>query len=222
MSELVPHRWITAVVKNSVKSSIKLPHSSSIALVCMVCISLTACESTPIDQPVLESKPVPIAVLPSAQPITRPEILDIVFAQTGLNQLGFKLGQVDGIWGPRSADAMIIFEKTNSLQTAHGKLSPLNLYTLNKVTGIDRSTLVVPAPPQRTGLTAKLDKQTPLSTAPQLVMTDRDYIILAKANPYSDRLGKIQAGSGLYIIQLREGWFEVESRSGVRGFIKAD
>ena len=226
MSELVPHHWIAAVVKNSVKNnaknSAKSTHFGLLALVCVACISLAGCELNPKQPPILEPRAAPVEVMPSAQPISQPDKMDVVFAQTGLNQLGFKLGHVDGLWGPRSARAMMIFEKTNSLQTAGGRLSPLNLHMLNKVTGIDRGNLVIPAPPKRTGLTAKLDKQTPLSAAPQLVITDRDYTILAKTNPYSEKLTQIPSGAGLYILQLREGWFEVESHSGVRGFIKAD
>ena len=218
LHHLEPHHWIAAVAINSSK----LLRASLPTLVFLTCVSLTACQLAAKDPPILEEAPTLLEVLPSAQPITQAGKMDIVFAQTGLNQLGFKLGQVDGFWGPRSARAMVIFEKANNLQTAQGRLSLLNLYMLNKVTNIDRSKLVMPAPASRTGLIAKLDKQTPLSTAPQLVMTDRDYTILARTNPYSDKLTNIPAGSGLYIIQLREGWFEVESRSGVRGFINTD
>ena len=76
--------------------------------------------------------------------------------------------------------------------------------------------------PKVRGVTAKLDASTLLSEAPQLVILEKTYPMLAKPNPFSEQINLLNPGAGIYVISLQEGWYEVESADKVRGFIKVD
>ena len=185
---------------------------------------ISGCEGFGLPKkPVPEPAPPPpkVEVLPSPAPIARATKSDIHFAQSALNDLGYAVGEVDGIWGPRSARAIRNFEKMHRLHSADGHLSSLNLYMLEKTSKLERGSMVA-KPASRKGIRAKLDSSIPLSNGPQLVIIDRAYSILAKPNPFSQLLIELPVGTGVYIIRLQEGWYEVESEDRVHGYIKAN
>jgi peptidoglycan hydrolase-like protein with peptidoglycan-binding domain len=144
---------------------------------------------------------------------------DVRFAQTALDQLGYKLGEVDGFWGERSEIAMRAFEKSRNLKSANGALSELNLYALSKATKVARSE-IESSIRNAHSLAAKIDPKVPLSTSPQLIIVDQTYSVLAKANPYSEVITTLQPGTGIYVIAVQNGWFEIESLSRQKGFIR--
>lgn len=191
-----------------------------------VCLALTACDAAmfgkkEVEEPVTAPPPEPVIELPSAEPIIDASKADIRFAQTVLNDLGFDVGVVDGIWGPRSARAIRNFERINGLTSAQGKLSELNLTMLERIGNTQRGDAF--APPERvSGLAARLDKSAPLEQGPQLIIADKAYPLMAKPNPYSEILATLVAGTGIYVIRQQDGWFEVESEDRVRGFIQAN
>lgn len=186
----------------------------------MLLITL-GCQTVP-PEPV-EQAPPPVPEkprLPSAEPITATNS-DAVFAQTALKSLGYKVGYVDGIWGPRSAAAMRKFEQDNQLASAAGRLSELNLYSLEQVTRYQRTSFTALKPNQR-GIKAKLNKAVPLSAGAQLIIIEKPYPILARPNPYSEVVATVPAGTGIYVISLQEGWYKVESTERHSGYIRAD
>lgn len=195
----------------------------STLLLCMFLI-ISGCEGfgSP-KKPVPEPTPPPpkVEVLPSPAPIERATKSDIHYAQSALNHLGYTVGQVDGIWGPRSAQAVRNFEQMHRLHSADGHLSRLNLYMLEKTSKLEHGHIVA-KPVSRKGIRAKLDSSIPLSSGPQLVIIDRVYAILAKPNPFSQLLIELPVGTGVYIIRLQEGWYEVESEDRIHGYIKAN
>lgn len=190
----------------------------------------TGCEllnKEKLDDPVVEAAPPePQEVLPSATPLARASQVDAKFAQQALTSLGYKLGLVDGIWGPRSAKAIRQFEEEQELTSADGLLSELNLYMLEKISSIKRDDFqpktIVNKRKKPTGIAEKLDPNAPLTEGPQLVFTERAYRMLAKPNPYSEQLALLPSGTGIYIISLQEGWYRVESEAKQLGYIKAD
>lgn len=130
---------------------------------------------------------------------------------------------MDGIWGPRSAQAIRQFEQQYGLPSANGFLSELNLFMLEKVSNTKRvSEPVAPPQPVIRGIAAKLDKSIPLADAPQLVFLEQSQQMLAKPNPFSEQLAELAPGTGIYVISQQEGWYEVESEDKQRGFIKAE
>lgn len=199
-------------------------------LLCLLCVSvLSGCtlfentKSAP--PPEADTAPPKLEPLPSAKPVLPASKRDIEFAQTTLNNLGYKLGRVDGIWGPKSAEAIRRFEKNYGLESADGFLSELNLFMLEKISNTSRHAVAENAQqtnPKKFGISAKLDESIPLSTAPQLVFIDKPYAILAKPNPFSEQLALLPVGTGIYIISLQDGWYEVESEDKDYGFIQAD
>ncbi|MEM7358745.1 MAG: peptidoglycan-binding domain-containing protein [Pseudomonadota bacterium] len=197
-------------------------------LICLITLSLflSACDSTmfnkkEVAEPAPTPPPEPVIEQPSAEPIINVSKADIRFAQTVLNELGYKVGTVDGIWGPRSARAIRNFERINGLTSANGKLSELNLTMLERIGNSKRGDEFAPQKPSPS-LSAKLDKTVPLEQGPQLVFTDKTYPLLAKPNPYSELLATLVAGTGIYVIRQQDGWFEVESEDEIRGFIQAN
>ena len=165
--------------------------------------------------------PPKVIVLPSSAPIARAAKSDILFAQAALNELDYAVGEVDGIWGPRSARAIRNFEKMHRLHSANGRLSKLNLYMLEKSSKLKRGNIISKTD-TRKGIRAKLDSSVPLGNGPQLVIIDQPYSVLAKPNPFSEQLIELPVGTGVYIIRLQEGWYEVESENRLHGYIKAN
>ncbi|GAA6137695.1 hypothetical protein NBRC116583_14420 [Arenicella sp. 4NH20-0111] len=177
----------------------------------------------PVEQPVL---PEPIVEAPppppplSSEPIKKAERSQILFAQAALSQLGYRIGQIDGLWGPRSANAVRQFESQQEIPSANGFLSELSLDRLAKASGLDPET-VKPQPVLPKGVTAKLAGK-PLSTGPHLVIIERNYDVFSKPNPYSQKLLKLQSGTGIYVISKNDGWYQIESINRKKGYIQAD
>lgn len=158
----------------------------------------------------------------SPDPIIPAKAVDVRFAQQALSRLGYRIGAVDGLWGPRSATAIRAFESKLTLTSANGHLSELNLHHLENASGLSREnfgTLQISSP---TGVRAKLSRTIPLSEAPQLIIVDREYRVLSKPNPYSSELLILAPGTGIYVISEQDGYFEIESINRKRGFIKFD
>jgi len=192
-------------------------------------VFLSAC-TTPIKQePVVDSSPARPAVVErrvySNEPIIQAQAFDIRFAQYALTKIGYKIGQIDGLWGPRSANAIRQFELEKKLPTANGHLSELNLHELEVSSGILREgfdELVFPSSTSPVGISAKLKNEPPLTEGPQLIIVDREYKVLSKPNPYSSQLLTLAAGTGIYVISKQDGYFEIESINRKRGFIRVD
>ena len=201
---------------------------------------LGACVTTPEPEPepipVVVEEPAPVIL--SALPLEDVTEIDIKFAQSALKELGFAVVHIDGIWGPRSSNAIRDFEKAFFLESANGKLSELNLTRLAEMTTIKREQILSEISKNKSRATSntvnqttndtvktskiadKLDPNTPLSEAPQLIITDETYAILAKPNPFSQVLTRLPAGEGLYIINLQQGWYQVESLGRTKGYIQ--
>lgn len=197
----------------------------NIAFYVCVILYMGGCESLGFPaKPKAEPPPVapPIVVTPSAEPIIDPPAPDIQYAQACLKQLGYKIGAVDGIWGPRSAKAIRSFELSNGITSANGHLSELNLITLQQFSNLSRDSMPEIKPVTRVGLAAKIKTSLTNSQAPQLVIIDEPYTLLAKPNPFSATVATLQVGTGIYVLSLQEGWYEVESEDRVHGYIKAE
>jgi len=121
---------------------------------------LTGCE-TPQTKPDLEPVVVAPAPVLSAPHLENVSIKDIRFAQIALKQLSYDIGEVDGIWGQRSAKALQEFEQNIGIPSAGGKLSLANLAALNKVTKVRKSDLEPPQPKpvEPIGISSKLNKE---------------------------------------------------------------
>ena len=168
------------------------------------------------------TKPKPVAKPLSAKPISRPDKSEIFFAQSALNSLGYPLGQADGIWGPKSARAIRKFEQDFGIITANGRLSELNLAKLETQSGSKRDEVKpIPKPKSINSISSKLDKSVPLENAPQLIIIDRAYSVLAKPNPYSEPLAIARAGAGIYVVAVLDGWYKVVAENQITGFIRA-
>ncbi len=193
-------------------------------MICSAILSLSACqpEKAPtIEAPPPVKKPVPAPVQYSSAPIKRAPTEMIRYAQTALKGLGYSIGQVDGLWGPRSAKAIRAFEAEQKIRSANGHLSELNLNRLEKAFGKTTDNFEkLPEKPQ--GISAKLDKSTPLAKSPQLIIVEREYKVFAKPNPYSATLANLAPGTGIYVVSLQEGWYEIESINRLKGYIVAD
>lgn len=159
----------------------------------------------------------------SSEPLLDVETLDIRFAQHALTKVGYRIGKVDGLWGPRSAASIRLFESKRQLASADGHLSELNLHALEIASGISREDYgKLPQATPTVGIKAKLNKKTPLSAGPQLIIVDREYKVLSKPNPYSTEVLTLASGTGIYVISEQDNYFEVESINRKRGYIKAD
>jgi len=215
----------------------------------MVILSITACGTapepiveqapTPLPAPVVvkpkPSPPPPVVQRPTATPISNPKNSDIIFAQTSLKALGYPIGKVDGAWGKRSESAMRLFEKNQNIESANGKLSKLNLATLqntheplkaNKTTQFQTLSSSLSPKTDTTNNEAtssianKLSSENPNRNAPELIIVDQVYSVLVKPNPYSATITEIQAGTGLYILSQQSDWYEVETLNNQRGYIR--
>lgn len=191
------------------------------ALVLLLAAYLAACTTTQstVSTPVtVEPKPKPEF---SPSPINFATKQQIVFAQTALDKLGYNIGIVDGIWGPRSVKAIKKFESKEKLTSANGFLSALNLDRLAKVSQIDPNSLSFKPRNLPKGLRAKLSNK-PLTEGPQLVIVDKDYDVFTKPNPYSETAHFLPAGTGIYVLAEEAGWFKVELINRKQGYIQAD
>lgn len=185
-------------------------------------MGISACEmleKQPAVQPDTETRSAPQDVTTSHQALQKVSTRDVFYAQTALKQLGYAIGTVDGIWGERSAAAMLAFEEIRGIRSAGGAISQLNLYELSRATKV-RSSDIESTLRQRKSLRAKIDTSVPLSSAPQLIIVEQSYPVLAKANPYSEVLLTLQPGTGIYIIAEQDGWYEIESLQRLRGYIR--
>ena len=197
----------------------------------LVLLALSSACTPVAESPIVVEQPVVIERVEvptySAQAIIPATTPDIRFAQEALNKIGFNVGKADGLWGPRSAKGIRAFEAANSLITANGHLSELNLHNLEIASGLFRKDFsqaknLNPKSATLIGISAKLDKQTPLSSGPQLIIVDQEYVVLSKPNPYSSKLLTLAPGTGIYVISQQDGYFEIESINRKRGYIKVD
>lgn len=210
-----------ATVPNVIRFS---PMKTPRLLAALLLIFITAC--APLNQTPIEVETIntaePVAPKYSAEAIVPAKVIDVRFAQQALNKLGYKIGTVDGLWGPRSATAIREFESKMSLSSANGHLSELNLHELEIASGLTResySALNINSP---TGISAKLNRAIALSDGPQLIIVDHEYKVLSKPNPYSSVLLTLAPGTGIYVISKQDGYFEIESINRKRGYIKID
>lgn len=189
---------------------------------------LVAACATKQQEPLLEPAPEParppIETALSPLPIAEVSELDIRYVQAALNQLGFNAGPIDGVWGPLSTRAIRLFESAYQLASADGYISELNLSKLTEISTIKREAIVAPTPApvtqlQTYGLQSKLTDR-PLSDIPQLIVTDEDYTILSKPNPFSQIVEQLPAGTGIYIIDLTDGWYQIETLDRKIGYIQ--
>jgi hypothetical protein len=211
-----------AIVPNEKRlSAPKLSHLLTLILI----VFLSACMPVKNNIVVLDQPPATQESANSeydSSPIVPAAIVDARFAQEALTKIGFGIGAVDGLWGPKSANAIRLFESQNELTSANGHLSELNLHLLETASGLSRksySQLTITAP---VGISAKLDSKTLLSVGPQLIIVDRAYKVLSKPNPYSSELLRLAPGTGIYVISEQDGYFEVESINRKRGYVKVD
>lgn len=201
--------------------------SQSISKVFFLLLSLavlSAC-TPPKEVPPPEPPPVVAKVKVieyNSDPIVNAEDIDVRFAQTALKRLGYRIGFIDGLWGPRSATAIRAFEVQQQITSANGHLSELNLHHLEKISGVSKEQASQIKIVKPTGISIKLHKTTPLSAGPQLIIVDHAYKVLSKPNPYSSQLLTLAAGTGIYIISKQDGWFEIESINRKRGYVRVD
>lgn len=186
---------------------------------------LNGCLHSPkVEEPVVV-KEVPVVVMPSAKPIKNTSRKEVLFAQSALKKLGYNIRTVDGLWGPRSAQAMRLFEQQNNFQSANGHLSQLNLFHLEKQSGIRVNDVRQPKPTKkkkrRAGLTAQLGSQTNFKTGPKLVIANQNYNLYKKPSLKATKPVLITKGTGLFVIGKQNNWYKVESEDKARGYIRA-
>ncbi len=188
----------------------------------LVSLWLTAC--TPVQEPAPpeptpQSAPQVIKIL-SAKPIKNASKKQILFAQSALNKLGYRVGPVDGIWGPWSAREIRNFETQQKIETANGFLSELNLDRLAKESGLDTEAFASIST-QKKDIASKLDGKL-ADTGPQLVIVEKDRNVFIEANPYSEKIQTLKSGTGIYVISEKEGWYEVELINRKKGYIQSN
>lgn len=194
-----------------------------IASLTLCVLVLSGCETVTIDtdteQALIEVETTPAL---TTSPLKNVSTNDILFAQVALKQLNYNIGRIDGIWGPRSQQAIQQFEKIRNIQSANGNLSKANLYAMRKASKLKKNDLsrFATTLPASEGIADKLDKQVALEGAPQLILLDKPYPMMEKANPFSEMIAVLQAGAGIYVISLENGWYEIESLNEQRGYIK--
>jgi len=169
-------------------------------------------------EPVLKQIPKPVP-----QKLIYASKSDIQFAQTALLKLGFNIGSVDGLWGPRCAKAIRQFEILNDLNSADGHLSELNLRWLERLTLLSRNRYEnTQGEPKKKGISALLKAQKTSQQGPQLVIVEKEYKLFSRPNPYSPPLARLAPGTAVYIINKRDGWYEIESSGKKRGYLPAN
>lgn len=191
----------------------------ALAVSCSAC--LTFFKKEPIIEPFVET-PAPEISNFSVAAIKKPKRSTMLFAQSALKKLNYPVGVVDGIWGKQSAAALIAFEQNNDLFSTGGYLSELNLKSLEKESGLTPKTFIpkkVNKPKnidQLVNVTADLDK------SPQLIILEKQYIMMSKANPYSTKLASLTPGTGVYVIDRLDDWYQIETLGRKAGFVKVD
>ncbi|RBP48599.1 peptidoglycan-binding protein [Arenicella xantha] len=187
---------------------------------------LAGCQLTkkpqPVEAPAPVAAPVVVAPIYSSAPIKAAPRTLLKFAQTALKKLGYSIGRIDGIWGPRSAQAVRDFEKDRELWSADGHLSELNLHHLAEESGLTLATFESEKKPEPAGIARKLRGTAALAKGPQLIIVERVYQVFAKPNPYSATLTKLEPGTGIYVVAKQQGWYQIESMNRIKGYIKAD
>lgn len=225
-------KGVAATLVHKDLNQVRLMTTRLVALVFMLCF-LSGCLAK---KKVVETAPPPkkeIAVKPkSAAPIVKAPKEMVILAQTALTKLGYKIGGIDGLWGPRSAKAIRKFEAEQKIWSANGHISELNLDFLRKVSGIDSVEVKSKKPLASTkaktkkadskGITAKLTPGAALKEGPQLIIVEKEYDVFSKPNPYSATLTKLPAGTGIYIVAREADWYEIESLDRLKGYVKVD
>ncbi len=170
----------------------------------------------------------------SVKHIENPNRRQVLFAQSALSKLGFNVGSVDGIWGPRSASAMRRFEAQQKITSTKGFLTDINLNQLTKVSGLKQSDFsqtknsqsksrpadsakVIPAQ----GISKKLKGKLSI-TGPQMVIIENTYSVFTQPDSKSDKTLTLQPGAAIYILSNQKGWYEIESINRRKGYIQAD
>lgn len=197
-----------------------------LTIIIALTIFLNGCLSTTkknIPEPVKQES-VTEVVLPTAEPIKNASRKEIVYAQSALKKLGYPIRSIDGIWGPRSAQAMQNFEQRNQLQSANGHLSQLNLFILEKQSGIRIDDVHQPKVKKKkkpTGLTAQVGQQANFSKGPKLVIANRNYNLYKSPSLEATQPTVITKGTGLFVIGKYDNWYKVEAEDKTRGYIQA-
>jgi len=185
-------------------------------------VACTPVKNTPPPEPAIIIAPAPAL---SAEPLEETTRQQILFAQSALTKLGHELGEIDGLWGPRSAVATQAFESKLGITSAGGALSLLNLDELRKASNLDpnkiRSRKRKSKPVQKNGIEAKLKGELD-NTGPQLVIIDQNYEVFVEPNPYSEVLLTLQAGTGVYVVNKTADWYQVESINRRIGYVSAN
>lgn len=206
----------------------------SYSVVLISLLGVTACIPEKKEPVIEKPSPAPTSVKAlkySSEKLTNLPKKDVRFAQAALLELGFKIGPIDGFWGPRSARAIRQFELQNDITSANGHLSELNLIWLERMTLLSRAnfeykpqnkSVKAIKTAKKTGISSQLAETKPLSQGPQLIIVNREYTVLTKPNPYSSTLTRIEPGTGIYILSKQDGWYEVESIDRKRGFLPVD
>ena len=199
--------------KNSVSKNLPL-------LSLLAAMLLAGCETSQ-KEPTAEPAIVIAEPVQNAPHIENVSDKDIRFAQIALKKLSYDIGEVDGIWGEKSAKALQEFEQNVGIKSAGGKISLANLAALKKVTRVRKSDLEPPKPKpvEPIGISSKLTKEPSLAEAPQLILLDKPYPMMEKPNPFSLMVAVLQAGVGVYVISSENGWYEIESLDQQRGYI---
>lgn len=196
------------------------------ALIIVLTSLLGACITTPkktVVEPVKET-PKPVVSLPSAEPIVAVSRKEVLFAQSALKKLGYRIKSIDGLWGPRSAQAMRNFEQANNVESANGRISQLNLFMLEKKSGIRISDLHQTKKVKKqkpTGLTAQLGTNTDFNSGPKLVIANQNYKLFSQPSTNSSKAKLVTKGTGLFVIGRKKGWYKVESEDKSLGYIQA-
>ena len=189
---------------------------------------VTACET--VTDPVVVTEPTkriePVKVLTNQVPpqlIINPSKEDIIYVQAALKSLGYSVGFIDGIWGKRTESSLLSFEKANQLASLNGKLSDVNFAALKSKHSPSVDKLIQEqSQPQEKSIFSQLKSKTPNRKSPELIITEKTYNLMVKDNPYSEVLSQLKSGTGLYVLSLQNGFYEVETLSKEYGFIKKD
>lgn len=200
--------------------------SFSALLIIAMLLTLSGCElgrkAPPVEAPPPVVEPEVKPEIYSATPIKAAPRTLIRFAQTALKKLGYSIGRVDGLWGPRSATAIRQFETDRDLWSANGHLSELNLHHLTEESGLSLANFEREEKPQPKTIASQLRGTASLSKGAQLIIIEREYQVFAKPNPYSAKLARLEPGTGVYVVAKQEGWYQIESINRLQGFVKAD
>lgn len=198
------------------------PKPLSIRLITLATVAmLAAC--TPVEEPVApEPAPVvaPVVIELSSKPIEGATKEQMVFAQSALTKLGYRVGPIDGIWGPWSAREIRKFEVQQGIKSADGFLSELNLDRLAMESGL-KMEAIPEEPVIDLSIAAKLNGAL-ADTGPQLIIVEKPYDVFSEPNPYSEKILSLDTGTGIYVINEKDGWYQVESINRKQGYVQVD